>query len=82
MADLAILAGLLMGLVLLSGAFSVVTAWMEAPLWLALPASLLAVLLGIWWWSIPTGAWMLGPVNCFMGLWALVTNLARTESWN
>lgn len=81
MQDLAVLASLLMGIVLLSGAFAVVTAWMDAPQWLALPVSLLAMLLGIWWWSIPTGAWMLGPIIFFMGAWAFATNLSRAEIW-
>lgn len=77
MEDLAILASIMMATVLLSGTFALAAALMDAPKWLVLPVSILAMVLGLWWWSIPTGAWMLGPVICFMAAWAFATTVSK-----
>lgn len=81
MEDLAILASLIMGFVLLSGPVALVTAAMHAPVWLSIPASLLAMGLGMWWWMIPTGAWTLGPVVVAMGFVALYLAIGDAMRW-
>jgi len=81
MQDLAVLASLIMGFVLLSGPVALSLATLNAPLWISMPASVIAVLLGAWWWSIPTGAWMLGPVVATMGAWSLAMTLSREDVW-
>lgn len=81
MHDLAILASLIMGFVLLSGPAALAMAIFDAPPWLAMPAAVVAIGLGVWWWSIPTGAWMLGPIVAVMGVWALATTLSKEDVW-
>lgn len=81
MGDLAILASLIMGFVLLSGPAALAMAIFDAPPWMSVPFSLVAILLGVWWWSIPTGAWTLGPVVATMGAWALATRLSKEDVW-
>jgi hypothetical protein len=77
MEDLAILASIMMAIVLLSGTFALAAAWMDGPRWLVLPVSVLAIALGLWWGSIPTATWMLGPMICFMGVWAFATTMSK-----
>lgn len=81
MQDLAVMASLIMGFVLLSGPAALAMAALGAPAWMSVPFSLVAILLGVWWWSIPTGAWTLGPVVATMGAWALATALSKEDLW-
>jgi hypothetical protein len=81
MEDLAILASIMMAIVMLSGAFALAASWMDGPSWLVLPVSILAVVLGFWWWSIPTASWLLGPAVAAMGVWALATTLSKEDLW-
>ena len=79
MEDLAILASIMMGCVLLSGAFALAAAWFDAPPWVVIPASTIAMALGAWWFTIPTAMAALGPIAFAMGTWALCYTAGR--SW-
>lgn len=81
MQDLAVIAGLIMATVVAAGVFAVASVWLNAPRWIGIAVSIVAISLGMWWWTIPTGARTLGLVVCAIGLWTLATAIARDDAW-